>query len=76
MTSQYLKPPMHYTSRVMRKPDFCICENKDADQLRGNCEANKDADQLRGNCEADQRLCFHYTDSIRYLLPIYESSSL
>ena len=23
----------------MRKPAFCICENKDADQLRGNCEA-------------------------------------
>ena len=23
-------------SLVMRKPDFCICENKDADQLRGN----------------------------------------
>ena len=22
-------------SRDMRKPDFCICENKDADQLRG-----------------------------------------
>ena len=20
----------------MRKPDFCICEDKDADQLRGN----------------------------------------
>ena len=34
----------------MRKPDFCICENKDADQLRGNREA-------------DQRLCFRYTDS-------------
>ena len=34
----------------MRKPDFCICENKDADQLGGNREA-------------DQRLCFHYTDS-------------
>ena len=32
-------------SRVMRKPTFCICENKDADQLRGN-----------GNREADQRL--------------------
>ena len=31
----------------MRKPDFCICENKDADQLRGNREA-------------DQRLCFRY----------------
>ena len=23
-------------SRIMRKPAFCICENKDADQLRGN----------------------------------------
>ena len=34
----------------MRKPTFCICENKDADQLRGNREA-------------DQRLCFHYIDS-------------
>ena len=34
----------------MRKPDFCICENKDADQLHSNREA-------------DQRLCFRYTDS-------------
>ena len=34
----------------MRKPDFCICENKDADQLRGNYEA-------------EQRLCFRYIDS-------------
>ena len=40
----------------MRKPDFCICENKDADQLRGNREA-------------DQRLCFRYTDSTIPLLP-------
>ena len=39
-----------YLSRVVRKPAFCICENKDADQLRGNREA-------------DQRLCFRYTDS-------------
>ena len=31
----------------MRNPTFCICENKDADQLRGNREA-------------DQRLCFRY----------------
>ena len=36
-------------SRVMRKPAFCICENKDADQLRVNREA-------------DQRLCFRYID--------------
>ena len=25
-----------HISRVVRKPAFCICENKDADQLRGN----------------------------------------
>ena len=24
----------------MRKPDFCISENKDADQLRGNRDSN------------------------------------
>ena len=34
-------------SRDMRKPDFCICENKDTDQLRGN----KDTDHLRGNAK-------------------------
>ena len=48
-----------YMSRVVRKPDFCICENKDADQLRGNREA-------------DQRLCFRYTDNTIHLLPLYE----
>ena len=47
----------------MRKPDFCICENKDADQLRGNREA-------------DQRLCFRYTDSIIPLLPKSKIPSL
>ena len=46
----------------MRKPAFCICENKDADQLRGNREA-------------DQRLCFRYTDSTIPLLPKSEISS-
>ena len=49
-------------SLVMRKPAFCICENKDADQLRGNREAY-------------QRLCFRYTDSTIPLLPKYEISS-
>ena len=39
----------------MRKPDFCICENKDADQLRSNLEA-------------DQRLCFPHIDSTIPLL--------
>ena len=46
----------------MRKPTFCICENKDADQLR--------------NREADQRLCFRYMDSIITLLLKSEISSL
>ena len=48
----------------MRKPTFCICENKDADQLRGNCEA-------------DQRLCFRYTDSTipLQLNPKFQASS-
>ena len=36
-------------SHHMRKPTICICENKGADQLRGNREA-------------DQLLCFRYTD--------------
>ena len=47
----------------MGKPAFCICENKDADQLRGDREA-------------DQRLCFRYTDSEIPLLSKSEISSL
>ena len=50
-------------SLVIRKPYICICENKDADQLRS----------IR---EADQRLCFRYTDSTIPLLPKFEISSL
>ena len=37
------------------KTQFCLCENKAADQLRSNCKA-------------DQRLCFRYTDSTISLL--------
>ena len=47
----------------MRKPTFCICKNKDADQLRSNREA-------------DQRLCFRYIDSKIPLLSKSEISSL
>ena len=47
----------------MRKPDLCICEDKVADQLRGNREA-------------DQRLCYCYTDSTIHLLPKSEISNL
>ena len=42
--------PKHM-SRVMSKPAFCICENKDADQPGSNCAA-------------DQRLCFRYMDIV------------
>ena len=44
-----------YLSLVVRKLAFCICKNKDADQL---CDDR----------EADQRLCFRYTDSTIPLL--------
>ena len=47
----------------MRKPTFCICENKYADQLRGDREA-------------DQRLCFRYIGSTISLLSKSEISSL
>ena len=50
-------------SHVIRKPAFCVCENKGADQLRSNCAA-------------DQRLCFGYIDSTIPLLPKSEISSL
>ena len=46
----------------MRKPDFCLCENKRADQLRSNCEA-------------DQRLCFRFSDSTISLPPKFQISS-
>ena len=52
-----------YLSPVVRKPAFCMCENKNVDQLRGNREA-------------DQGLCFRYTDSTIPLLPKSEISSL
>ena len=50
-------------SLVVRKPAFCICKNKDADQLRGNREV-------------DQRLCFRYTESTIPLLSKSKISSL
>ena len=49
-------------SHRTRKPTICICKNKDADQLRSNCEA-------------DQRLCFRYMDSAIPLLVIFKISS-
>ena len=47
----------------MRKPDFCICENKGSDQLHGNHAAG-------------QHFCFCYINSMFPLLSKSESSSL
>ena len=47
----------------MRKPTICICDNKDADQLRSNYKA-------------DQGLCFRYTGSTIPLLAKSKISSL
>ena len=46
---------------IMRKPAFCICENKGADQLCGNRRADH------------QRLCFRYIDSAIPLLSKLEA---
>ena len=42
-----------------------ICRIRKATTCIGE---NKDADQLRSNCEADQHLCFRYMDSTIPLL--------
>ena len=63
MVSHLLTSHFDDLSRIVRKPAFCICENKDADQLLGNRKA-------------DERLCFRYIDSTIPLLPKYEISSL
>ena len=52
-----------HLSRIMGKPTFCICENKDADRFRSNREA-------------DQRLCFRYiVQSLNFLYPKFQASS-
>ena len=47
----------------MRKQAFCICENKDADQLRSDCAA-------------DQRICFRYTVVTIPLLPKFKPPAI
>ena len=44
---------LYYMSRVMRKPDFNICENKGADQLRSNSKTIKTADSCKAIKTAD-----------------------
>ena len=63
LAKRFIRAKLTNTSRIMRKAALCICENKDADQLRSNCKA-------------DQRLCFRYTDGIISLLSNSEICSL
>ena len=59
----HVKTCFFHMSFVVRKPAFCIRENKDADQLRGNREA-------------DQRLCFRYIVQFLYFLnPKFQASN-
>ena len=53
-----------YLSRAMRKPGFCICENKGENQLRDNHAADQ------------QGICFRYIDSVHIALQKSETSSL
>ena len=55
----FLVSPKQHMSYVMRKPVFCLCENKDADHLLNNCST-------------DQRFCFHNIDNSIPLLTIYK----
>ena len=51
-----------YMCRVVRKQNYCLCENKGTDQLSSYCTA-------------DLRLCFRYTDSTIQLFPKSQISS-
>ena len=74
LTPDSLEQRHEEMSCVMRKPTFYICENKDADQLRGHHEADQ-----AGHSKADQRLCTRFIDStipLPCLLSKSEISSL
>ena len=48
-------------SRVVRKPEFCICKNKDTDQLSGNREADQSLFLLYGKYNS----CTTYTQNFK-----------
>ena len=45
----YLMNTEEYLSRVMRKPAFCICKNKGADQLHGQSQSQSQNLFIVGN---------------------------
>ena len=72
-----------HMSHIMRKRDYCLCQNKGADQLAKLISAFHEKTRLllmpkqrrRSACEADQHLCFRCKDSAIPLLPKCEISS-
>ena len=54
-----------YLSRIMRKPAFCICENKGANHEKpAFCICEKQSlDELCSNRAANPCLCIRYIDS-------------
>ena len=61
--TKYSQKPSFILECIVRKPAFCMCENKGADQLYDNRTA-------------DHRLCFRYINSTIPLLPKSEILSL
>ena len=67
-------------SLIMRKPAFCICENKGADQLRGNClvyvrPGQKPIDRFSHN-EAQIYKYSHKNPAKMYLSLVYTGYSV
>ena len=60
----------NYMSRIVRKPDFCLGENKGADQLRGNHEFAVTAKLISAFVFATRIVQFLF-----YLNPKFQASS-
>ena len=63
-------------SAAIAQADHLLCYSYEPRYEAFCIGENKDADQLRGNREADQRLCFRSSDSTIHLLSKSEISSL
>ena len=62
-------------SLVVRKPAFCICENKDADQLRSNCTADQRLCSVTAKLIRAFVLAIRIVQSRYYLNPKFQASS-
>ena len=55
------RKPFLYTMKIMKKPAFCLYDNKDADQLHGN----RAADQCLYFCYIDIAHLLYFLNQIR-----------